>query len=309
MPVRYDNPNRTRILDDAVQIKNTRRTVAQQRIIARVRERNRFTLPVSGLECFLFRRAAFGRECSCFLKEDRKNPTTKCRVCYGTGFVGGYVPFGFDNQVVDVTLPGLFSENMVVNGERLPNTFFLKKGATNGYIQTPTFDLRPLIDTWTQRLQLMPGTDDTVVSVSFFDGENLQPFEQFEEKVKDGLQETYLRFQFSRTTETNKPTQFESFQLRFLTSPLEEAIVFFDKSERTSSKSLEEFGFVDEIRGISLWTNYRPKVSSHDFIEFVNTGERFKVISVSQITIQGEELSQVVDVRAIQPDEIYTKVL
>lgn len=91
---------------------------------------------------YYFRRRRAGRLCSCVLGNE-STPSSKCQICYNTGYVGGYDKYGTATEVLDVTTPGLVLMNVHANYESgtRPVFFALDDGARLGTVQA-TLPLR-----------------------------------------------------------------------------------------------------------------------------------------------------------------------
>lgn len=80
-------------------------------------------------EFFYYKRKQNGRRCSCFKLES--NPDSDCRICYGTGYVGGFDKFGTQQEILDSTLPYVVAINVRLDFDNV--TGFI--GRTGGYVE------------------------------------------------------------------------------------------------------------------------------------------------------------------------------
>jgi hypothetical protein len=297
--------------------------LGEQDLWQRLVDRHNEILSTGGVPAFLWRQLDNGLVCTCD-KSETGQPNSRCAVCYGTNFVGGYQKFGYDTVFIAANTPGITLSNVVVT-QKSPWQFELASGKTSGYVLSPRFQI-------TENLA--------------FAGIDLAGFDGLRKLTQDGLKVEYtmndsdffdigtldplnepafnIRFKITVTRATTQDNPFFTI-LRARWQMERETNVFISKRSFPEQRWLESFGVRVKLDGITWWTTqnlgipehapifleeddlfqivegaYKPQTKEEE--EFPISG-RFKPSNVTYVEPKGRFLSQRFNIRMLQRDE------
>lgn len=231
---------------------------------------------------FYYKRKKNGRRCSCF--QDESNPDSDCRICYGTGFVGGYDKFGTHQEIVDFTLPYIVAVGCDLDYNNRAVAFEGQKGS---YIEAE-IDLpknAKAIDTYYLgcdnsaffRVEASNGSTTKVIN----SGADLEEFLGNKFKVK-------IHFL--------KPGYFKFLMIR--ARILDDLRVYADLANNSEAPSLDMFGEYESLSEIDVTFagTFVSYVGNKDLMYRLSDGSRLKITSSQANIVSGTLVS--LDVRA-----------
>lgn len=300
--------------------------LGEEDLWVRLVDRHNEILTTGGIPAILWQQIENGLPCT-----DRKTETgqgdSRCPVCYGAGFVGGYEKFGFSTIVIAANSPDLTLSDIVIR-EKQPSQFEIAEGKTTGTVLTPVFQVT---DSFGFDGSLISGydglrhlTQDNILVEYSIDGSE----DWFNLATDtDGLSEPAFNIQFRLTLKRDTikdPSPFvKCWRARFQMK--RETKVLISKRSFPEQRWLESFGVRVKLDGITWWTTpnlgipgqpailiqeddlfeietgiYQPQ--SKDEEEFPISG-RFKPTNVTYVEPKGRFLSQRFSIRMLQRDE------
>lgn len=328
MPVRYYRllsktgsqdqaaPGRETI-NDVVQIKNTTGIIQSAQIFERARERYKWAVNTLGVSCYLYRKLTQGRKCSCKKKDNI--PSGMCPVCFGTGFVGGYLQYGHEKYVLDATAPlitlsGLETGDGPEDINLRPSPITLEQDA-HGFVESGE-DIQingALAYDGFQLFYDLPARQGGQVTASFWDGSSwqlLSTFQTYLDSLGSSPWKVTTRFRvdmYNYSDGGKLPCFFYGLHVKWR---LADDVVKIEQATFQDMKNkLTDLGFVDASSGIQYTMNYRPRVSTRDFFVKASDGSRLKVTVAKMGDPADQPLWQDLTLRPIQEDaEILSKV-
>lgn len=300
--------------------------LGEEDLWARLVDRHNELLHTGGVQAFLWQQIENGLPCTCN-KEETGQVNSRCAVCNGVGFVGGYEKFGFSTIFIAANTPGLVLNDLVI-AKVSPWQLEIAPGKTTGTALSAVYQV----------------TENFGFSGSLVSGQDSirAPFTQNGIKVEytvnggtdwfditntDPLSEPALNVQFritlSRNSEKDKSPFFQILRARF--QMLMDTLVLISKRSFPEQRWLETFGVRVKLDGVTWWTTpnlgivgqeavlvqeddlfeiqegaYKPQ--SKDEEEFPVSG-RFKPTNVTYVEPRGRFLSQRFNIRMLQRDE------
>ncbi|HIE82665.1 MAG TPA: hypothetical protein EYQ00_01925 [Dehalococcoidia bacterium] len=275
------------------------RQIAQEQLIPRIIERSRNAVDVDRVLFYFYHRKHAGRRCSCWEVE---TPDAGCRVCYGTGIVGGYTKNGTVDHTVDVTHPNMRLVNVVPDyeGHTRPVTFTLNRTATRGYVEG-SFDLQQnvgILDAY-QQIQVTP--EGSIIFPFIKSDQDADFVELNKDSIEARIQHSNVtvRFVLQRTNPTAPRPKFSHFMLRYRVK--KKIAIRADIPRQPESITLAEFGAYESFQSIQIFTANEPrKITTEDFVHRVDNGRRHKIIEANPNMPLGRLTSHDLTARLIQ---------
>lgn len=324
MPVRYyrvgaknqSTPNQDTI-QDTVQTLDTPNIIIDNQIFERARERYKYAVNTFGVSCYLYRKLTQGRQCSCKKKDNV--PLGLCPVCYGTGYVGGYLQYGHDKYVMDSTLGVLTLVGVEIadGSEDLnlrPSPMVLERDA-HGFVESGEEVVinNALSYDGYQIYYDLPARQGGQVSASFWNGSTWQPmvnFPAFLAALGKPPWTVSTRFKvdmYNNSDGGKLPCFFYGMHVKWRTG--NDIVRIEQATFQDQRNKLTDLGFVDASSGILYTMPYRPRVSTRDFFVKASDGLRLKVTQAKMGDPMDQPLWQDLTLRPVQDDsEILSKV-
>jgi len=306
MPISYYKKPKNkgiRGLKDSIQTIRSKQTVEDLKLIERSKERQRFTLETVGEHVYLYSQKQIGSKCSCV---EEYIPKGDCKVCYGTGWVGGYDKYGYETINI-----GWHSENVkMVNLEPdlgvFPLALKLSHGNLSGYLETEWIGLNNVVSFDNFRLQTyrINQTSSITTYVQFGDESNWDELTNLESRI---LGQTKVKFKFELKKEAQaRPPLLELFRFRY--QWMEDPIVKIEKGKAVKKLELSEHGFNDMTVNVNYVSMPEPKMYTTDFLEFLSDQRRTKITEYTPMDPANKTVTVDFSVRNIQRDEIYWEI-
>jgi len=230
---------------------------------------------------YLYQKLLTGRRCSCFVAAT--GPTGKCPICHQQGVVGGFVKYGTNQVVVDVTYPNTILVNIHPNYEEAtrPNFFILDDNALIGYIQARinlngSYEHLDLFQTIASR---MTNTAHVVTNIKTHDENTF--VEATLENIEARLPAGKLDFQviLSRSSRKEKSPVLSHIFVRWML--MNDLRVLGDVDRFSESRTLGELGYVDQLTTINA--NFDSQIANfttEDWLYRIDQAKRWKFIEV-----------------------------
>jgi hypothetical protein len=289
----------------------------------RLVDRHNEILVTGGIHTLLWRQLDTGLPCTCE-KSETGQVNSRCPVCSGTGWVGGYQKFGFDTSFFAANTPGLMLHDLVV-AQKSPWQFELPAGKDTGYVLSPLFQVTQSLGFAGFQASGFDGirklTQDNIKveystnEVDFFDFGTLDPLNE---------PALNIRYKITLTRNADKTSPFFTI-LRARWQMQQDTAILISKRSFPEQRWLESFGVRVKLDGITWWTTpnlgimgqtpilleeddifeivegaYKPQSLTQE--EFPVSG-RFKPSNVTYVEPKGRFLSQRFNIRMLQRDE------
>lgn len=221
---------------------------------------------------YYYKRKSNGRRCSCFGEES--NPDSDCRICYGTGLVGGYDKYGTAMEIVDYTKPYLIAVNTDFDFE---NRAIGITGQAGSYIETE-IDLpknSKSVDSY------FLGVDKAAA----FKVEVVEPSHKVI-KVASDL-EAFLGNKFTIRVSFIKPGYFKFLMIR--TKILDDILIHADLANNSDAPQLEAFGEFEALEEIPIVFagGFNKYIGNKDILYRLRDGARLKITSHTTNYVSG----------------------
>jgi hypothetical protein len=233
---------------------------------------------------YYYKRRTSGRRCTCALGENN-TPSSTCKVCYGTGIVGGYDKYGTRSETLDSTFPGFSFINVTTNSSPLPSTLVLEDGATRGIVR---------------------GTLKLVKNTKFIDSFSIASKGQVQVRMKPSGSSIWsiastasvtpmlsadsidIEIQLDRERPTDPTPIFLKVYLRYGLLPKDEIKIPGDLPPNTESVSLQEYGYDEQFGTVQIVmgsagknrTNRITTFTIDDFLYYIERGRHWKLTEV-----------------------------
>ena len=113
--------------------------LGEEDLWARLVDRHNELLHTGGVPAFLWQQIESGLVCTCD-KDETGQGNSRCPVCNGTGFVGGYEKFGFSTIFIAANTPGILLDGLVIKQDT-PWTIELAPGSTTGTLLSSIYQV------------------------------------------------------------------------------------------------------------------------------------------------------------------------
>lgn len=298
----YRPKNDFLVVDGAEVLKDVAHEIAVDQLLPRIARRNQIAAETIRTRVHLYHRLLVGqgRRCSCFDVEI--SPSSLCRACYGTGVVGGYVKYGTNLAVLDVTHPSVRTVGVIPDYTRRsrPRHFILQDGSRYGHLST-----RIPLQTTTGQLDMLyvqhnapPGTQldarirapsDPAPVVFTRDALAARLFNPWIE----------VRINMSRSTVATPSPRFGVLYFRY--ERFEDKTLLINVPRRERKSMFTDTGLVDEWNPQTFWTDNKVKyIGEQDLFFDLDTDRRWKVTQASANAPQEKLLSWDLQARLIR---------
>jgi hypothetical protein len=305
----YRPKNDFLVVDGSEVLKDVAHEIAVDQLIPRIARRNQIAVETIQTRMHLYHRLLPGqdRRCSCFDVEI--SPSSLCRVCYGTGVVGGYTKYGTNLAVLDVTHPSVRTVGIIPDYTRRsrPRHFVLQEGATRGYLVTriPLQTTTGVLDMLYVQHDAPPGTQldariqapsDPTPVVFTRDALAARLFNPWVE----------VRINMERSTVATPSPRFGALYFRY--ERFEDKVLLVNVPRRERKSMLTDTGLTDEWNPQSFWTDNKAKyIGEQDLLFDLDTDRRWKITQVSANAPQEKLLSWDLQARLLRNYESETK--
>lgn len=255
-----------------------------------------------------FQRMKTGRRCSCFDVESE--PSGVCKVCYGTGIVGGYNKRGTRTEVFDVTYPNVRCANTTpdYNNPTRPVFWSLIKSSVYGTLE---------FDIWLKTnvgivdvLHIMDYQPQGTEIKYYIKSPSDLDFEELTEKslgVRLGQNKLQFKVTMKRVSPSAPLPKLIGIRMAYRVLPRTEVRVNIPRTEE--NLTLEELGIIQSFSSKNFWIDTTLRnISTEDWFYNVLDGTRWKVTSVSDNKPMGILTSWDVTCRLVQNFERYAIV-
>lgn len=304
--------------------------LGEQDLWQRLVDRHNEILHTGGIEASLWQQIESGLVCT-----DDKSETgqgnSRCPVCYGAGFVGGYEKFGFSTIAIAANTPGLTLDGLEIR-KKQPWQLELAEGKVSGTALTPVFRVTGnfgfsgFLTSAQDSLRLPTGVvtqNNIKVEYTVDGGVSWFDIKTDTTLLSEPALEVQFRVTLTRATVKDPSPFFLIFRARFQMQM--QTKVLISKRSFPEQRWLETFGVRVKLDGITWWTTpnlgipdqkatlvqeddlfeievgaYKPQ--SKDEEEFPVSG-RFKPTNVTYVEPKGRFLSQRFNIRMFQRDE------
>lgn len=299
--------------------------LGEEDLWARLVDRHNELLHTGGVPSSLWQQVEAGLECTCDKLETGQRDS-RCPVCNGAGFVGGYEKFGFATIFIAANTPGIVLNDLVIL-KKSPWQVEIAPGKKTGTLITPVFQITESFGFTGSRLSGFDGLRNltqTGFRVEYTVNAGVDWFDLADTTL---LSEPALNIQFrltlSRASEKDSSPFFKILRARWQMAM--NTTVLISKRSFPEQRWLETFGVRVKLDGITWWTTpnlgipgqkatlvqeddlfeildgaYKPQ--STDVEEFPVSG-RFKPTNVTYVEPKGRFLSQRFSIRLLQRDE------
>jgi hypothetical protein len=275
--------------------------IALEQLIPAVRQMSRNAVSVDRIEICYYQRKKLGRRCSCFVSET--SPDGTCKVCHGTGKVGGYTKFGTQDSVLDASATWAGS-GVRVDYTKRPNVVTLEDGADFGEVFT----------TW--QLTSTTGKADLVrvlkygdVAVDVKRPQDVNWLSLTKQNLELLLPTTKLdvRMQLRRRNPDDLNPSFMLAEIRYTVG--DRLLIPTDWPIRSQSITLAEYGIYDSWQTVTLYFDDTVNfIDVEDWLINTRDGTRWKVIEVRVNRPLGLLTSTEITARQVQSYEAYSSI-
>jgi hypothetical protein len=274
-------------------LRDNAHTIAIDQLIPRIAERNHTALEVVQTPIYFFSKIRAGRRCSCF--DINISHNTSCACCYGTGIVGGYLKYGTNLEVIDVTHPNIKSVNVLPDYRTLvwPRQLKLVDGAIEGYIETRMQVLSNIgsIDHIFNRSNEPSGTELHAYLKTAADSDWV-PFTLT--TLSQRLVNSWVdfRIEFKRSTVRTPSPTFKMFYIRYNRIEPADQVIIANIPKTAKSILLSDMGLDDDWERQKFWLdNTIRSVTTEDFVAHLDSNTRWKIYTVNETAPQDLLLS------------------
>jgi hypothetical protein len=300
--------------------------LGEEDLWARLVDRHNELLHTGGIPAILWQQIESGLFCTCD-KNETGQGKSRCAVCNGVGFVGGYEKFGFSTIFIAANTPDLVLNDLVIVKDN-PWQLEIAPGKKTGtalsavYQVTQNFGFTGTLVSGQDSIRAPLTQNGIKVEYTVNGGTDW-----FLISDTTALSEPALNVQFritiSRNSEKDKSPFFQILRARFQMQM--ETNVLVSKRSFPEQRWLETFGVRVKLDGVTWWTTPNLgivgqkavlvqeddlfeildgayKSQSKDEEEFPVSG-RFKPTNVTYVEPRGRFLSQRFNIRMLQRDE------
>jgi hypothetical protein len=257
---------------------------------------------------FLFQRIRVGRRCSCF--DIAASPTSQCRVCWGTGVVGGFNKWGTNLWVMDTTHPNVRSCNVIPDytEQTTPRRFGLVAGTSRGYVEARFYPETNIgkIDATLTLAEIPPGGDIQAFirapgDTSWIDFTNAAMEQRLTNKWID------VRFTLERPAPSAPSPMLAALYFRYRRQ--QDCTLLVDVPRNENSIMLGELGVVDDWRTKKMFVDNKLRtLTTEDFFAELAAPDRWKVISVNEYAPEKLLIFWDLDARVIHQYEAVNQI-
>jgi hypothetical protein len=276
-----------------------------------VRRRNDQSLNSNWIETNYYQRVTAGRRCSCW--GPNTSPSGSCRICWGTGVVGGWTKYGTAHWVLDTTTQNTMLTNITPSFDpdaSGPSYFVLDDTAVTGVIETR--------GSWGGAYGPLDVIDalhwETTGSIKYLI--RLYGSSSWKSLTEDNVNDLFsqpavfdVRVEVSRPTTLSDSPIVGRLLLRILRTPDAETVVRANKPKNTHAMALSELGVIDEWASERWWLNHTlQNITSEDWFYDLGRQYRWKIVDVEKLapTVDSHTeylISWDASVRKVQEDE------
>lgn len=293
--LRSSEGDRTSVMED------NPHQIALEQLIPAVRQMSRNAVSVDRIEICYYQRKKLGRRCSCFVSET--SPDGTCKVCHGTGKVGGYTKFGTQDAVLDA------SANWAGSGVRVdytkrPNVVTLEDGVAFGEVFT-TWNLTST----TGKADLVRVLKYGEVAVDVKRPQDVDWLSLTSQNLELLLPTTKLdvRLQMHRRNPDDLNPSFMLAEIRYAVG--DRLLIPTDWPIRSQSITLAEYGIYDSWQTVTLYFDDTVNfIDVEDWLINTRDGTRWKVIEVRVNRPLGLLTSTEITARQVQSYEAYSSI-
>lgn len=289
-------PGRTDYLED-----EPRRQSLDQ-LLPQIAAESEQAAKVARVPFLYYRKKRMGRRCSCYSVES--SPDANCRICFGSGRVGGWDLHGCHTEWIEVTRENLKLVNVIPDfkaGSR-PIYFTLEEGMNEGFIETEVPIVRNIGKV--QSLQLGFGRklkgNDCKVFIKTPTESVFTALTEASLAERLGEPKVVIRIELSRKNTRLDSPRFNHLMLRY--KLLGEIIMYGDMPLSDSSFELGDLGFIDAFSSVSIFV---PRafdyLTTEDFLIRQTDLQRFKVTKINRNCVSEILLSHTLDARLLIP--------
>lgn len=248
------------------------------------------------------------RVCSCSRGES--TPDALCNACFGTGYLPGYQPNGYQSFVVlDISTPGLILNNVIpdfTSGTN-PTPLRLAETALSGYLETPFLALGPNLGSFCATFfsGSTGGLDlsYTLDGVEWFPL-NEAPNEKLADPVNGGVK---FRAFLHRAALTDDTPFIQNLITRVQIA--EDPLIRMDVPRFVSNLDATDSGLIPLLNVFNAFANFKTKIEKDTIFIHLRSKRKFKVLSTNPNLPNGTLTSWDVQLRMIQPDESLNRIV
>lgn len=236
-------------------------------------------LTVGGVHCNLYQQFNYGVRCTC-QKDETKQVTQRCKMCFGTLFMGGYEKFGHTSVIIgpaassvsvrrgDATPEASFTGAVggtegdgpelhdLVLQNKFPDQLVIADGKLSGYFLSPKFQLTCNLAFSEWLLIAQDGIrkltqDQFLVEFSIDGGSTFHPMSDLD-CLSNPSFVLQIRVTLTRAAVTDTSPYFQQVRFRFQTSQKTQIVI--SKKTFPEQRVLESFGVRVGMDGITWWT-------------------------------------------------------
>lgn len=283
-------PPKPRVTDGTDLTRIHAREISKKILVPRMIKKAKAAIATDPKYFYYYQRKLAGRRCSCWSKETQASGT--CRICWGTGVVGGFTKWGTYSHTVDWTHPRLnligLVPNYLLGQDTRPVFLALAPGVLIGYAET-TIDImnnNRIVDIF----QLLYANITSSSSVkAFIKSEIDKDWVDLTENnlsIRLGYTSLAVRIAIQRDYSEVESPLVNSLFLRY--NLRKDLRVAADVPRITDSVTLSEYGIYDVFSGLTMFVdNTLKNITSYDFFKRLDTGIRWRVQEVQPFKPEG----------------------
>lgn len=293
--LRSSEGDRTSVMED------NPHQIALEQLIPAIRQMSRNAVSVDRIEICYYQRKKLGRRCSCFTVET--SPDGTCKICHGTGKVGGYTKFGTQDMVLDASACWAGS-GVRVDYTKRPYVLMLEDTAVVGEVfttwmltnNTGKADLVRILKFGDTVVDVKRPLDTTWVTLTKQNVEILLPATKLD-----------VRLTMRRRNPDDASPSFMLAELRYAVS--DRLLIPTDWPIRSQSITLAEYGIYDSWQTVTLYFDDTVNfIDVEDWLINTRDGTRWKVIEVRVNRPLGILTSTEMTARQVQSYEAYSSI-
>lgn len=255
--------------------------IGLQEQIPRLIERQRNAVKGDRVSIWYYQVRRFGELCTCFDNTSRK-PSMSCKVCFGSGRVGGYTKLGTKSVIIwpnfaNLTLINVFLDDSAGNyeGSTRPTRFTLDPSKLHGMVQGE-FDVPSGVDAIDYIRIYRVGNISCVISrTNPISWVSLNKANLINMADADKL---LFRLKFERRTMNDDVPYMTHMIIRYQVGKM---LYYADKPRIPQAISMEEFGLDDVWQATQYYFTAELKnASTEDFFYDLLSKNRWKVTEV-----------------------------
>jgi hypothetical protein len=299
-------PPMPKVTDGTDLAKQEARKISRKVLVPRMIKKAKNAIETDPKYFYYFQRKLAGRRCSCWSAET--TPSGDCKICWGTGTVGGFNKWGTYSHTIDWTHPRLnlvgLVPNFLLEGDTRPVYLSLDEGVLLGYAETEIdvmnntqmVDLIQLLYSGVTAKSSVKGYIKTDIDGRWVIlNENNLSIRLARKKIK-------VRVEISRDYPELESPLFCNLFLRY--NLRKEIRIMADIPKYTESITLSEFGIYDVFSSLTMFIdNTLQNITTYDFFKRLDDGIRWRVQEVQPFKPEGILTNSDLTCRVIQEYE------